>query len=391
MPEGPLTFSRVIAQQKVDAKTIEKDGHLVLRAKHSNVICINKHRMSTYEMVYYLRNPEVKEFVDAKKYQWRSLCIVPNCVSCYNLFTKNLTRVEDFSDFDRLCALQYLQEHTDAKNECKIWNGHSVRGIGIVTFGKINKSASHFAYEVYHKTSLERGIVITSSCGESKCLEEKHLQTNTAKEYAQILKAKGVYNKRTRIHTAKLKELDVIAIRENKEKKSTKELSKEFKVSVGHIREIQQNLSWKDINEKLVLEKKVLSGEEAQKTARKKRKRVTNKDRQVALEVQMARVKEQIIKLKEESFVDEKTGCWTYSKRKRLMFRRKRQLLPKVIYAVYKNQGIALTINDRLYRSCKTDNCLCEAHLQKVEHPKATDILTNTTKELETMNTITLQ
>jgi DNA-binding transcriptional regulator YiaG len=106
--------------------------------------------------------------------------------------------------------------------------------------------AHRFAYEQL-KGPIPDGMQIRHLCHNRRCCNPAHLATGTAKENAQDAIDAGRFTRGTTNGNAKLQEPDVIAIRQNPARLTTKQLAAQFGVSTGTISEVRTGKVWRHV------------------------------------------------------------------------------------------------------------------------------------------------
>jgi DNA-binding transcriptional regulator YiaG len=113
------------------------------------------------------------------------------------------------------------------------------------TAGK--KVATHrFAYEHFNG-AIPEGMQIRHLCHNRRCCNPAHLTPGTAKENAQDAIDAGRFTRGTTNGNSKLQETDVIAIRQNADRLTTRQLAERFGVSTGTISEVRTGKVWRHI------------------------------------------------------------------------------------------------------------------------------------------------
>jgi|WetSurMetagenome_2_1015567.scaffolds.fasta_scaffold15037_2 hypothetical protein len=156
--------------------------------------------------------------------------------NCYNIFRK---------------SLEVIKFRVD-KNGCYICTSHKGDKDGYPKITRrINGKCksyplSRFIYgNKYGK--IKKGLFVLHSCDNPKCINLQHLRVGTAKDNSMDAVKRGRIVKGEQQHLSVLTDKKVRKIKSLFPIKSDKEISKQFKVSIGTIWFIRKGLTWKHI------------------------------------------------------------------------------------------------------------------------------------------------
>jgi hypothetical protein len=137
----------------------------------------------------------------------------------------------------------------DKSQECWVWNGT----IGDNKYGQFyaygKKHLAHrFAYELAFG-SIPKGFCVMHSCDNPPCVNPNHLSAGTSKDntHDMIRKGRQKCGIGERQHCAKLKESDVLRIREIAKEASRSSIAKEYGVDPSLISRIVNGKYWKHL------------------------------------------------------------------------------------------------------------------------------------------------
>lgn len=128
------------------------------------------------------------------------------------------------------------------KNDCWIWCGARTKG----GYGKIQhcKTAHRFSYERFIG-KIPEGMCVCHTCDNRSCVNPKHLWLGTTQDNTADKIAKGRQIRGERMGISKLKDIEVINIREMRlSGKTYKEIAEFFCVNWAMISLICRNKAW---------------------------------------------------------------------------------------------------------------------------------------------------
>lgn len=136
---------------------------------------------------------------------------------------------------------------------CFEWGGYKDKdGYGIINVRGKNKKAHRLAYlEEYG--IIDKDLLVIHTCDNRCCVNPNHLIQGTHNDNVQDMMKKGRHVSGGKPHLgdkngmSKLKERDVLFIRSIKGKKTYKEISNLYGVSISCIQNIMLQKSWKHL------------------------------------------------------------------------------------------------------------------------------------------------
>lgn len=148
--------------------------------------------------------------------------------------------------------------HPTLQTKCHVWIGIEKHHHGI--YGKVS---AHRAIWMHHKGEIPDGHVIRHKCDNGLCVNINHLETGTRQDNINDMnergRSRGGGSKGTNSTSSKIKPVDVIFIRENFDKMTKKDLSKQFNLSISQIYRIKSGERWADISEQPTREQQFLN------------------------------------------------------------------------------------------------------------------------------------
>jgi len=165
---------------------------------------------------------------------------------------------------DQKQRLLSMIEH-DVETGCWNWNGAlkgkgKLQQYGHLTVGsrkdKSRKtiSAHRYSFKIF-VGEIPNGLYVLHKCDNPRCINPEHLFLGTRQDNVNDRERKGrnkiIHYSGNEHPNHKLLESDIYEIRNSN--KSSKELSKIFKVSSGHIRAIKRRESWKCLSEQPII------------------------------------------------------------------------------------------------------------------------------------------
>ena len=143
----------------------------------------------------------------------------------------------------------FTGNYTIAPNGCWEWNKRpDIHGYGDLDWRGKRYKAHRFSYEK-HFGPIPDGARICHKCDNPKCVNPDHLFAGTQKENIRDCVEKGRNCRGEKQGRSKLKEADVLFIREQCKNRTTshKDLAKLFNVHPFHISAIHRRVFWKHI------------------------------------------------------------------------------------------------------------------------------------------------
>jgi hypothetical protein len=134
----------------------------------------------------------------------------------------------------------------DNRANCWEWSSTLRGGYGRINIDGKWVSTHRLAYEQFIGP-IPEGMLIRHLCHNTRCCNPSHLATGTAQENAQDAIDAGRFTRGTTNGNAKLQEPDVIAIRQNPARLTTKQLAAQFGVSTGTISEVRTGKVWRHV------------------------------------------------------------------------------------------------------------------------------------------------
>lgn len=143
----------------------------------------------------------------------------------------------------------------DLKTGCWNWNGCiQSNGYARVTYKRKTMGAHRLSYMAFIGP-IPQGYDVCHDCDNRSCVNPAHLFTGTRLDNMKDCVKKGRQAKGDKLpdlrgektHLAKLKEKEVLEIRHISKDKTSKELAKQFNVSVDNIRRILRRNTWRHI------------------------------------------------------------------------------------------------------------------------------------------------
>ncbi len=151
-------------------------------------------------------------------------------------------------DIDKLKQRLANRYIIDPATNCWNWNSIGSNGYGQLTFENKHHQAHRASYLAFVGV-IPKGMFVLHRCDVPSCINPNHLFLGTQSDNIKDMYSKGRFKrKQFRGETspaAKLKEIDVVAIR--KSDLNTKTLSELFGVTTRSISQIRARETWKHI------------------------------------------------------------------------------------------------------------------------------------------------
>lgn len=153
-----------------------------------------------------------------------------------------------YSKADRFTCLWKHLTRGEA-NECWEWEGHKDKdGYGIASLEGKNVKAHRLSYEVHHG-SIDDNMLICHHCDNRACCNPSHLFEGAPVDNSKDMVKKGRSLAGSRHHKAKLKEADILAIRQMLAAAIPyREIAERYQVSKSTIAFIAQGHSWRHVD-----------------------------------------------------------------------------------------------------------------------------------------------
>lgn len=152
-------------------------------------------------------------------------------------------------------AFDYFLQKVDigSPDACWVWLG-STRdaGHGSWAYKGYQEGTRVASREVFKLFKEDPGeLYVCHSCGNPRCCNPKHLYAGTPKQNQEDRLKHGTDNRGSKCKAAKLKEEEVVEIRQLiKNKVKLKEIARIYKISESTIKAIKQNRNWAHITDK---------------------------------------------------------------------------------------------------------------------------------------------
>lgn len=134
--------------------------------------------------------------------------------------------------------------------DCWIWQGCKLKnGYGLFYLNRKQITTHRYSY-LHHKGEIPENLCVLHICDTPSCVNPSHLVLGSQQDNLKdmIYKRRNNAGKEESHGKAKLKNCEVVEIKKMlKENKKTSEISLVFNVSTNCIRQIRNNLSWKNI------------------------------------------------------------------------------------------------------------------------------------------------
>lgn len=145
-----------------------------------------------------------------------------------------------------------LWEKVDIKSENECWEYKEYRnecGYGVMSYIGKSKILAHRVAYMSKKGEIPEGLRILHSCDNPPCCNPHHLSAGTQSDNVKDMHSKGraVFNNGEKHHKSKLKEQDVINIRNEYGVKDRHQLSLEYGVHHNTIMWIVDRKTWKHL------------------------------------------------------------------------------------------------------------------------------------------------
>lgn len=144
----------------------------------------------------------------------------------------------------------YFWQRVKKTRGCWLWTGNRTdRGYGIYQHAGVRMLAHRYAWEQEHGP-IPRGHIVIRKCDTAACVKVGHMRLGTQSEIALAAVAERGAGCGEANATAKLRERDVLIIRESLKKRSRGDvagLMREFSVTAATIYSILYRRSWKHV------------------------------------------------------------------------------------------------------------------------------------------------
>lgn len=138
------------------------------------------------------------------------------------------------------------------KTGCWEWTGYLGRGYGIICEGGFQGKlipAHRLSWSI-HNGQIPKGMFICHRCDNPKCVNPEHLFVGTQKDNMHDASIKGRTARGEMLHTAKLKERDIIKIRKLfANGKRVVEIAQKYDIKVRQIYSIVNKEAWKHVKD----------------------------------------------------------------------------------------------------------------------------------------------
>jgi hypothetical protein len=126
--------------------------------------------------------------------------------------------------------------------DCWLWSGCKDKdGYGVFYYNGGARRAHRIAFELYKK-ELTPGLVMCHGCKNKNCVAPEHLEEGTLEKNMQDKWRDNTMPAGEKAYNAKLTQSQVLIIRNSD--KSNNDLSTEYNVTAGYIRNIKAGRAW---------------------------------------------------------------------------------------------------------------------------------------------------
>ena len=267
------TIKRI--QKKIEEKTENKDGHLVVKElKFEKLrLSINNKEMCLYKCFHALTTGEI---YNGKNIRYLQTCDVKGCISHYEPLQTKLESVLQMTYYDHMYQIREFEklskivenshktnyhDKSESIGDCIVWTG-SLHKNGYGDCKKFSTKCAHiYSYMLWNLEEVSKGQVVRHKCLDRRsCINPLHLELGNMKDNNQDKKRDGTQQKGENHINSKLTEDQVRLIREGGRNGETiSQRAEKFNISSTVVAKIDYGEAWSHSltdEEKIVVEKK---------------------------------------------------------------------------------------------------------------------------------------